>query len=235
MKLYGELAHWWPLMSPPEGYADEAADVLEWLESVGGPVGSLLELGAGAGHLASHWPVDELVLVDSSPHMQAVSRALNPGRTHVLDDLRTLRMGRVFDAVVLHDAVMYMTSVADFRAAVQTVAAHLQPGGAALFLPDATRESWEPGNAVGGADAEDGSGVRFLEWGSDPDPSDDLVRVDFAVMVRDADGRVQHFHEAHDMGVFAESVWNQALADAGLERVPVPGFVDRPAYLVRRR
>lgn len=234
MKLYGELAHWWPLMSPPEGYADEAAELIEWLESVAGPVSSLLELGSGAGHLASHWDVGEVVLVDSSAEMVAVSQALNPGHTHVLDDLRTLRLERTFDAVVLHDAVMYMTTRADFVAALRTAAAHLAPGGAALFLPDATRESWEPGNAVGGADAPDGSGVRFLEWGSELDDGD-VVQVDFAVMVRDADGRVQHFHEAHAMGVFAESVWDRELAAAGFERVPVPGFIDRPAFLVRRR
>jgi hypothetical protein len=54
-RLYNDLAAWWPLLSPPSEYEDEAADLLPRLKT---PPGSrqptLLELGAGGGSLASH-------------------------------------------------------------------------------------------------------------------------------------------------------------------------------------
>ena len=40
-----------------------------------------------------------LTLVDRSPAMLAVSRALNPDCEHVTDDMRTVRLGRIFDLV----------------------------------------------------------------------------------------------------------------------------------------
>jgi len=48
------------------------------------------------------------VLVDKSPGMLEVSRALNPECEHVEGDMRTVRLGREFDLVFVHDAVAYM-------------------------------------------------------------------------------------------------------------------------------
>ena len=55
MKLYGKLAEWWPIFSPPEEYREEAAffeRVL--LETCDPPPRSVLELGSGGGNNASH-------------------------------------------------------------------------------------------------------------------------------------------------------------------------------------
>ena len=98
----------------------------------------MLELGCGGGNLASHLTVPELVLTDLSEDMLRVSRRINPGREHVQGDMRTLRLGRRFDAVLVHDAIDYMLTEDDLAAALGTVAAHLAPGGAAVLLPDAT-------------------------------------------------------------------------------------------------
>ena len=48
--------------------------------------------------------------------MLDLSRTINPECEHVQGDMRTLRLGRVFDAIFVEDAVMYLTSVADLRA-----------------------------------------------------------------------------------------------------------------------
>jgi len=50
LKLYTELAAWWPLLSPSEDYADEAAFFAQILAEAGLPPSpSLLELGCGGG------------------------------------------------------------------------------------------------------------------------------------------------------------------------------------------
>ena len=126
-RLYADLAPWWPALSPPEEYVEEAAYALDLLaDAAGGAVTSLLELGCGGGHLASWFPSDlEAVLIDRSEAMLGVSRQHNPAREHVQADMRTVRLERRFDAVLLHDAVMYLNTEEDLRAALTTVATHL--------------------------------------------------------------------------------------------------------------
>ncbi|MEA2702730.1 MAG: hypothetical protein QOD63_675, partial [Actinomycetota bacterium] len=68
----------------------------------------MLELGSGGGHNAVHLVADfAMTLVDLSDQMLDVSRRLNPGCEHVVGDMRTVRLGRSFDAVFVHDAVDY--------------------------------------------------------------------------------------------------------------------------------
>ena len=94
MKLYDQLAEWWPLMSAPSEYEEEAAFYERALvESCDGPCRGVLELGSGGGNNASHMKKRfTMVLADRSPGMLAVSRALNPECEHVEGDMRTLRL-----------------------------------------------------------------------------------------------------------------------------------------------
>src|SRR5437879_13038507 len=85
-----------------------------------------------------------MTLVDVSPQMLAVSRALNPECDHLQGDIRTLRLGRTFDAVFVHDAVCHMTTESDLRALIQTAFVHCRPGGIALFVADELRETFVP-------------------------------------------------------------------------------------------
>src|ERR1700674_1502361 len=98
MKLYGELAEWWPIFSAPEEYRKEAAFFARALiESSDRAPHSVLELGSGGGNNASHLKARfAMTLVDVSPHMLAVSRALNPECEHLEGDIRTVRLGGTF-------------------------------------------------------------------------------------------------------------------------------------------
>src|ERR671918_2051205 len=140
-KLYDELASWWPLLSAPADYEEEAAFYAQTLiDASERRPRSVLELGSGGGSNASHMKSHfAMVLVDPSEGMLAVSRALNPECEHLLGDMRSVRLGRQFDAVFVHDAVCYMTTEADLNAAMRTAAAHCAPGGVVLFSPDHVR------------------------------------------------------------------------------------------------
>ena len=223
MKLYDELAAWWPLFSPPEDYAEEAAFYLEALEGAADRGdGTLLELGCGGGNNASHMKTRyRLTLVDPSPGMLAHSRALNPECEHMEGDMRTLRLGREFDRVFVHDAVCYMTTEAELRAAMETAFVHCRPGGAALFAPDAVKERFRPSTDHGGADGE-GRAVRFLEWSHDPDPEDSTCTVDYVVVLRDERGEVRVEHDRHLEGLFSTECWLRLLAEVGFEPRSLP-------------
>src|SRR5262245_54850442 len=156
MKIYNELAEWFPLLTAPEEYEEEAAAYERALvDAARRPITTLLELGSGGGHNASHLKRRfAMTLVEPSDGMLAISRRLNPECEHVRGDMRTVRLGLVFDAVFVHDAVCYMTSAADVRAAIETAALHCAPGGAILIAPDYVRENFRPGTDHGGHDRD---------------------------------------------------------------------------------
>jgi hypothetical protein len=153
--------------------------------------------------------------------MLAVSRALNAECEHVSGDMRTVRLGRQFDAVFLHDAICYMTTLDDVRSAIETAYLHCRPGGAALFAPDHVRETFHESTDCGGHDAE-GRGLRYLEWTWDPDPSDSTYLVDYAYLLRSADQTTRVVHDRHVEGLFARADWLRLLADVGFEARAVP-------------
>lgn len=178
--LYRELASWWPLLSRPEDYEEEAAYYTSALkEHARHPVRTVLELGSGGGNNASYMKseFEMLTLLDRSSGMLEVSRALNPECEHIEGDMRTARLGRVFDAAFVHDAIVYATSVEELDAVMLTAAVHCRAGGVALFAPDFVRETFRPGADHGGHD-EGGRGLRYLEWSWDPDPDDSTYIVD---------------------------------------------------------
>jgi len=215
-RFYGDLAGWWPLISPPGDYAEEAAFAATLLRSADGPVREVLELGSGGGHNAYHLKaLFAVTLVDLSGEMLAVSRRLNPECAHHRGDMRSVRLGRTFDAVFVHDAVDYMVTEDDLRLAVATAYAHCRPGGVAVFMPDETAESFEPGADHGGSDGPDGRGVRYLEWSWDPDPADTWTLTEYAFLFRDADGAVRSVHETHRTGLYGREVWLRLLTEAG--------------------
>lgn len=224
MKLYGELASWWPLLSAPGDYAEEAAFYRKTLfDACKRPPRSLLELGSGGGNNASHLKAhfDEMVLVDLSPGMLAHSRALNPECEHIEADMRAVRLARQFDAVFIHDAIAYMQDDAQLRQAMTTAFVHCHPGGAALFAPDHVRENFRPSTGHGGHDGVHRS-LRYLEWSWDPDPGDTTVVTDYAYLLRSGDGSVRVEHDRHLEGLFARADWLRWLGESGFVARVVP-------------
>ena len=164
-RVYSDLAGWWPLISPPEEYTGEAAHLADLFHTAEIPVREVLDLGSGGGGVAVHLKRRlTLTLVDLSEEMLAVSRRLNPECAHQQGDMRTIRLGRVFDAVLVHDAVDYVTDAGDLRQLIATAFAHCRPGGMAVFVPDYTAETFQGGTGGGGSTGADGRQGSFREW-----------------------------------------------------------------------
>lgn len=203
LHMYSDLAAWWPLVSTPADYVEEADFARRLMvEAAATPLVTLLELGSGGGnnalHLKAHF---QLTLVDLSPDMLVVSRALNPECDHRQGDMRSVRLGRQFDAVFIHDAIEYMLSEDDLRQALETAYVHCRPGGVAVFEPDYVREIFAPSTSMGGHDG-DGRALRYLDWTVDPDPTDTTYTSDYAFLLREADNSVRVVHDRHLCGLF---------------------------------
>lgn len=235
MKLYDELAEWWPVFSDPAEYRREVAHFARVLRQSTRPEPhSVLELGSGGGNSALHLKKRfAMTLVDLSPRMLRVSRRLNPDCDHVRGDIRSIRLGRTFDAVYVHDAICHMTTQRDLQAVMRTAYEHCRPGGVALFVPDFVRETFQEGTDQGGGDSERGS-VRFLQWIVDPNPADNTYVVDFAIMLRGRRGEVRVAHDRHLQGLFPRAQWSRLLREVGFKPSVLKGPRVRDAFLARR-
>ena len=236
-RLYTDLVGWWPLISPPAQYTEEAAHLAAVFGSATIAVRDVLDLGCGGGHVAVHLKDRfSLTLVDLSEQMLAVSRRTNPDCVHVHGDMRHLRLGRTFDAVLVHDAVDYMIGEADLRQVIGTAFAHCRPGGIAVFVPDHTAETFRASSGTGGSGDPAGCRASFTERTSDPDPSDDWVQVDYEFVLRSADATVEVVRETHRLGAFRRDTWLRLLRQAGFEpREPSGGPVRGSLFLGHRR
>jgi SAM-dependent methyltransferase len=236
MKLYTELASWWPLLSPPAHYVEEAADIIPTLQAAPDrPPRTLLELGSGGGSLAFHIKRHfQLTLSDRSEQMLAVSSRVNPECEHVAGDMRTLQLDRQFDLVMIHDAVMYLTDEASLRAAFANAYRHCRPGGAVVILPDNVTETFAPETEPGGEDAPDGRGLRYLQWTWDPDPTDTTFRTVWSFLLRDASGRVAVEMDDHLFGIFPRASWLEWLRAEGFDPTSRMDPWNRDVFIARR-
>jgi SAM-dependent methyltransferase len=234
-RMYHDLAPWFHLLTAPASYREEAAHALHLLtEACDAAPRTLLELGSGGGNNASHLKQHvALTLVDLSPEMLAVSRELNPDCEHVPGDMRGVRLGRTFDAVFVHDAIMYMTTDDDLLATMETAFVHCRPGGSALFTPDHVRETYESATRHGGHDGK-GRSLRYLEWDWDPNPSDTMTEVQYALVLREHDGSTRVEHDRHVRGLFSRGTWLALLREAGFEAKSVVDPWEREVFIAKR-
>ncbi len=232
MKMYRELAAWWPLLSPVENYAEEAAIYAETiLQHTRPPVASVLELGSGGGNNAFHLKQRfAMTLVDLSEDMLEISRRINPACRHVKGDMRTVRLGSLFDAVFIHDAIDYMTTRDDLQKALDTAFVHCRAGGTLVVVPDHLKESFQEETDHGGVNGSDYS-LRYLEWTWDPNPKDTTCLTEYAFLLRSPDGSVDCFSERHEHGLFSKHEWIDLIEDVGfIPQIISFGLSDHPGH-----
>ena len=232
LRLYNEFAHLWPVISPPQDYAEESEHWRSALRDLLGPGRwRILELGCGGGHLLSHLTADfEAEAVDLAPRMLALSRKLNPDVEHHLGDMRTVRIPGEFDAVLAHDAISYMLSEDDLRAVLATARVHLRPGGVFLAAPDLVRDTFRPrvlrwpGRPPSKPDEPT---VTVEEHLRDPDPADTVIESLFVYTIVE-NGVTRVAEDLHLSGLFPIATWMQLLEEAGFdpEVMPLPGDGD---------
>lgn len=195
--------------------------------------GALLHLGCGGGHL-DLWLKRRFALtgVDLSEAMLALARRLNPEATYISGDMRTVRLGRTFDAVIAHDAINYMLTPNNLRAVFETAYVHLRPGGTFLTLVERRTGHFLQNRTDCSVHAAGDTGIVFVQNESDPDPSDSTYEATFLCLIR-RDRELEIVSDRHVCGIFPLSLWLDLLTAAGFsvsveeyakdgERYPIP-------------
>lgn len=215
-RMYDDLAYLWPAISPPEEYAEEAGHWRSALRELLGPGRHrILELGVGGGHNLSHLAAEfEATAVDLSEHMLAHSRALNPSVAHHQGDMRSVRLGQKFAAVLAHDAIAYMLTEDDLRAVFSTAAAHLDPGGVFLTAPDHFRDELSLPDIDHATHTAAGIRLTYSEFTYDPDPSDTQVETIYTYFI-EREGGLSVELDRHTTGIFPRATWARLMREAG--------------------
>ena len=228
-RLYNDLAELFPIITPPEHYKEESDQWRQLLRSHLGPGRHrILELGVGGGHNLSFLSGEfDATAVDISPQMLALSQNLNPTVRHILGDMRSVYLGETFKAVLIHDAISYLTCQKDLHATIATAARHLEPDGILIMAPDYFQETFIPNRVSSFVNHRDDLTVTFIEHTWDPDPDDTEIEVNMFFLIM-KNGKMQVEEDKHILGLFPRAVWNEVLESEGfaVEWVPCPHHED---------
>ncbi len=259
-RMYDDFAHLWPLISHHSDYEMEAR---YWRDALLAELGnrrlSILEFGVGGGnnlhhilypgcdgimsddaacngaHMGTDRPSHDAVVVDPSSKMLANCKLLNPSVEQHIGDMRTARLDRKFDAVLIHDAVCYLLSEDDIIATLDTARAHIRDGGVLIMAPDWYTETY-PGTRLDAGIRRDVSPeFASIEYDHDPDPDDTTLESVFIYIIKNDDGSVRVEEDRHITGIFSIHTWLALMERAGFssKRAPYPVHEDgRDGFLL---
>ena len=217
-RLYDDLSYLWRVISPPEEYEEEVAEVVNLIrEHAACEPKTLLDLGCGGGH-NDFWLKRNFTVtgVDLSEKMLELARELNPEARYLTGDMRTVRLGETFDVVFIADAIDYMLTEDDLRAAFETAYAHLNPGGIFITYAEETKERFEQNKTKTITGQQGPIELTGIENYYDPDPRDTTYEMTFVYLIRQR-GPLSVEMDYHVMGVFEIPTWIALLEDAGFE------------------
>lgn len=212
---YNELAWTEDLLADPSDYESEAGGYVDLIKGTAFHApGTLLHLGCGAGGYDAvfkrHFAVTG---VDISRGMLDKARLRHPDVEYIEGDMRSVRLGREFDAVAIPDGIDYMASLSELRMAVGTAVAHLKPGGV-LLVTGKTREIFSDNNfAYTGGQGD--LHVTLLENNHINRHCPDTYEAALVYLIRHR-GELTIHTECHVLGLFSQEAWARVFTDAGL-------------------
>jgi SAM-dependent methyltransferase len=225
---YNELAWADDLLADPDEYIDEVSIYIDLIKrnSVETPV-TLLHLGCGAGghdtFFKNHF---EVTGIDLSRGMLNRARARHPEIEYIEGDMRSIRLNRTYDAVVIPDSIDYMVTDEDLNQAINTASLHLKPGGV-LLIVGKTLETFRNNNFAYTGE-KDGIHLTVLENNYINHYRPGTYEASIFYLIR-KEGELTLRSEIHNLGLFPEAVWDKVFANAGFElkKEPLTGLYQK--------
>src|SRR2546422_7651109 len=216
-RLYHDLAWTWPIVSPPGRYVREAHAIHRLIRARAPAARTLLHLGCGGGHLDKTFKRSfEITGVHISPAMLALAPRPNPEVAYRVGHMRSIRLGRTFDAVVIADSIAYMRTKRELRAAFGTAFVHLPPGGVFLTYVERTPATFRQNATTRTIARGGGFEIVLIENQHDSDPTDTTYESTFIYLIRRRD-RLRVETDRHRLGLFPLPVWRRLLRMAGFQ------------------
>jgi SAM-dependent methyltransferase len=233
-RMYDDLAWLWPLMGQPEE-EDWIAESEQFVNAIHKhsriEARTLLSLGCGGGKndytLKKRFTITG---VDISVAMLANAKRLNPEIEYIVGDMRTARLGKMFDAVMIADSIDYMLTEDDLRAAFLTAFAHLKSGGVFCTYAEVTRERFRQNETKCSTYARGDMDIAFVNNSYDPDPTDTTYESTFVWLIRRT-GKPEIETDHHLGGIFPLRTWVDLLRDVGFEVTLIETPFEAPMFV----
>lgn len=231
MSIFQKYARYYDLLYSDKNYDAESRYVRHLLQAHADDAKSLFEMGSGTGKHALFLARSgyRVLGVDRSREMceQANEMLLSQdadiasGLTFQTGDIRAIRLGTTFDAVIsLFHVISYQTADEDLKAALSTARAHLMTNGVFLF------DCW-----YGPAVLTDRPAIRIKRLENDEiivtriaepvlHPNDNMVDVRYHAFIRDKKtDKTEELMETHRMRYLFLPEIRALLKDSGFELV----------------
>ena len=225
--MYRKSARIYDLLYVGSGIKDypaEAEELHRIIQDACPAAQSMLDVACGTcAHLVEMQRWYSVEGVDLSSDMLAVARDRLPGVPLHVADMRTLDLGKTFDAVTcLFSSIGYITEPEEMRTTVARLAAHVAPGGVLILdgwvRPDKWRDDYRPEpEVVSGGDV---TVVRLATKRREGG----ITELDMHHLVQTRDG-VEYFMESHRLALTATDDYVAAVNDAGLRANVIPDYM----------
>ena len=196
-------------------YAGESARITELIRARSPEARTLLDVACGTGRHLEYLRADfDVEGVDVDEGLLAVARERLGSTALSLGDMRTLALGRRFDAITcLFSAIGHLADTSELDTAIAAMAAHLEPGGVLLVEPWIEPDAWLPGKpALLTVDEPELKIARVTLTGRRGNTS----ILHFHYLVATPDG-VETFEERMELGLFTAAELRSAFERAGLD------------------
>ena len=215
-RMYSDLSWTWPIISPPEDYEIEASHFRDAIQKGSKiPAKTLLDLGCGGGHNDFHFKKwFQVTGIDISLAMLNNARKLNPGVEYIQGDMRSVRLGRQFDSVIIADSIMYMLTEDDMLAAFKTAFEHLKPGGAMCTYIEELPNNFKQTTTVNETRKKGSTEITLIEHKWDPDKNDTTFEFLFIYIIKEGQD-VGVEMDRHTCGLFFLNDWKRFLKETG--------------------
>ena len=203
-KAYNELAWTDKILAPLETYEKETLFYIDILKkSLTKHPTTLLHLGCGAGRHDYHFKkYFQLTGVDISEGMLDIARETNPEVEYIRADMRTVNLSRKFDAVIIPDSIMYMTTIADLKKAIANSVRHLKSGGVFLTITHIKEDFYNNNFAYSG----EKEGIHVTVFENNYIVSDTTYEATVIYLIRQ-NGKLNIYIEVHTLGLFPHDTW----------------------------
>ncbi len=176
---------------------------------------TLLHVGCGSGiydyTFKRHFKVTG---VDLSEKMLEIAIKRNPEVDYHHGDMRTVELGKNFDAVILPESIGYMTTTADLKKAIKCANKHLNPGGVLLIVAN-LKESFKENNFVYTGRKGDVE-ITIFENNYISKENDSIYEATIIYLIRDK-GKLETYTDVHTLGLFDKKTWQSLLKAEGFE------------------
>lgn len=224
---YNELAWTEDFLADQSDYEKEVKKYVRLIKSLAkNKVNTMLHLGCGAGgHDRYFKKYFKVTGVDLSLGMLAKAKTNNPEIEYLEGDMRTIKLNRQFDCVVIPDSIDYMSSLDDLGLALQNAAIHLKKGGIFLVVAK-TKEIFRDNNFVYTGKKGDLE-VTLFENNYINLYSDSTYEITMIYLIRKK-GKLKTYMENTLAGLFTEIQWANLFENYGfnMQKKRLDGLYD---------